>query len=126
MTKGEILDKVRTTDFTREKLISWLETLPKGGAVVPSEYKVGDVYMHPIFKHPAVLLEKREDEWVCGLLTTEEDCPVILEECQSRFFNGYFTKVMFTTSSIDGYFISVYNNPKHLREVLIKLKELFK
>jgi hypothetical protein len=53
---------------------------------VPTVYKKGDVLMHPIFQHPYILLEKKREIWLCGLITSEEDCVEILEPCSSRFF----------------------------------------
>jgi hypothetical protein len=32
----------------------------------PTEFKVGDVLMHPVFKHPYVLLKDKGDFWICG------------------------------------------------------------
>ncbi len=37
----------------------------------PTRNKVGDVIMHPVFKHPYVLLEKKEGYWVAALFTSE-------------------------------------------------------
>ena len=103
----------KNADFTKEKFITWVKSLPKdereylsnklkGISInqtevlkvleemitpksstesfqptpkknVPSEYKKGDVLMHPIFHHPYILLEKKLDgSWNCGLITSEE------------------------------------------------------
>ena len=128
MNKEEILQKVRDKKYTHDQLIGWLNTLPVSAEKrKPIEYKVGDVLMHTVFKHPYILLKKRKTDWVCGLLTSEENCPEILEICQSRFFsNNYLTKALFTTTEIQGSFINTYANSKHLSEVLKRLKEILK
>lgn len=128
MSKDEILQKVKDKKYSHEQLVSWLNTLPADNSKRrPIEYKVGDVLMHAVFKHPYVLLKRRKNDWLCGLLTTEETFPDILEECQSRFFSeSYFVKSLFTATKIEGTFINTYGNAKHLTEVLKKLKEIIK
>jgi hypothetical protein len=91
----------------------------------PTEFKVGDVLMHPVFKHPYVLLKDKGDFWICGLLTTETNCKEILEKCQSRFFtDNYFTRVKLTVTEPYGSFMNTYENKKHLKEVAKKLKQI--
>jgi hypothetical protein len=93
---------------------------------VPSKFKKGDTLMHPIFRHPYVLLEKKGNSWICGLLTSEPNCPEILEKTDSRFFSDeYFTKVMFTTKDPIGTFMYPFENTKQLKSVLIQLKQIF-
>jgi hypothetical protein len=93
---------------------------------VPSKYKKGDTLMHPIFRHPYVLLEKKGSSWICGLLTSEPNCPEILEKTDSRFFSDeYFTKVMFTTKDPIGTFMYPFENAKQLKSVLLQLKQIF-
>jgi hypothetical protein len=93
---------------------------------VPSKFKKGDTLMHPIFRHPYVLLEKKGSSWICGLLTSEPNCPEILEKTDSRFFSDeYFTKVMFTTKDPIGTFMYPFENTKQLKSVLIQLKQIF-
>ena len=90
----------------------------------PTEFKVGDVLMHPIFKHPYVLLKDKGDFWICGLLTTETNCKEILEKCQSRFFpDSHFTRVKLTVKEPYGSFMNTYDNKKHLKKVTKKLKQ---
>lgn len=130
MDKVQLLEKLKSSKDlpSREQLIGWVTSLP--GTVAtrkPTKSKVGDVYMHPIFQHPYVLLEKRETHWLCGLLTTESKCPEILEPTKSRFFDGqYFTKTLFTASEIVGSWANTYENPKHIKEIREKLKSIFK
>lgn len=128
MNKEDILEKVKKGNYSQQQLISWLTCLPTSAEKrKPVEYKVGDVLMHHVFKHPYILLKKRKNDWLCGLLTSESGCPEILEQCQSRFFSeNYFTKTLFTTTEICGSFINTYSNTKHLREVTIKLKQILK
>lgn len=97
------------------------------GKKIPSLYKKGDVLMHPVFKHPCVLLEEKGGSWLCGLLTSEPTCTEILTKAESRFFqNEYFTKTMFTSADPSLCpFMYPFDNDKQIDEVLIKLKEIF-
>jgi hypothetical protein len=94
---------------------------------VPTRFKKGDVLMHPIFRHPYVLLEKKAGSWICGLLTSEPKCPNILEKTESRFFvEEYFTRVMFIeTATPPGTYMYPFENPKQLKSVLLQLKQIF-
>ena len=97
---------------------------PKKG--IPSIYKKGDVLMHPIFNHPYILLEKNNSYWICGLLTSEEKCGEILEKCDSRFFHcNFFTRVIFTTVEPVGKFMYPFENPKQVKTIHSKLKQIF-
>ena len=126
MDKNEIIKKVKDKHPSQEQLLGWLNALPgNGGKIKPIKFKKGDVHMHPIFNHPYVLLDKKDENWICGLLTTESTCPEILCKCKSRFFSeSYFTKTLFTTKTPIGSFMMTYENPKHLKEVLAELKEI--
>jgi hypothetical protein len=128
MDKDIILEKVKKGGYSQQQLIGWLTCLPQSPEKrKPIEYKQGDVLMHSMFKHPYVLLKKRKNDWICGLLTSEAGCPEILEQCESRFFSeNYFTNTLFTTKEISGSFVNVYGNTKHLREVYNKLKNILK
>ncbi len=125
MKKEDLIAKVKAGDFTKEKLLVWLDMLPRT-TLRPTRFKVGDIFMHPIFRHPYILLEKVDNEsYICGLLTTEESCSNILEAAKSRYQYGYFTKTLFVeTPTIKHSFMSVYDNPKHLKKVLEKLKSI--
>jgi len=122
MNKAELLSKVKKGSFTNEQLVSWIECLPgSSGNRKPTLHKVGDV-----FKHPYVLLKKSKNDWVCTLLTSENNCDEILEPANSRFFgDNYITKSLFTVKNINGSFYGVYDNNKHLKEVYTKLIHLF-
>lgn len=131
MDKAQLIDKVNgiTKDnFDKGKLMAWVQCL-EGSASTnkkPTEFKKGDVLMHAIFNHPYVLLEKKAEYWVCGLLTSEPNCSEILDKCESRFFtDNHFTRVMFTIAEPQGKFIAVYENTKQLTAITKKLKELF-
>lgn len=128
MDKATLIEKIKLKNYSHDQLLGWVNALPGSSTTrKPSEPKVGDVYMHPIFLHPYILLQKQEDQWLCSLITSEENCPVILEECQSRFFsNSYFTKVLFFNPEDKGTFINVYENDEHVRIVTKKLKTIFK
>lgn len=127
MDKSQIIDKIKEGKCTHEQIISWIKVLPGSMASrKPIINKKGDVYMHPIFKHPYVLLEKKRGYWICGLLTTETECPEIIEPCESRFFAAsYFTRVLFTAVQPSGAFINCFDNIKQLRSINSKLKEIF-
>ena len=127
MDKVTLLEKIKKTKYSQEQLLSWVGCLPGSSSTrKPTLNKVGDVYMHTIFNHPYVLLERRDGYWVCGLITSESKCPEILEECRSRFMQGYLTKTIFTASEIQGSFINNYDNTRHLKKVLVKLREILK
>ena len=128
MDKDILLQKLKEKKYTHEQLIGWVNAMSTSTEKrKPTEYKVGDVLMHGVFKHPYILLKKRKTDWICGLLTSEENCPEILEVCQSRFFSEkYITNALFTTNAVQGSFINVYGNDRHLREVLVKLKNILK
>lgn len=123
---------------TREEFIKILSNMtqpgPKSEVViqptpvksVPTIYKKGDVLMHPIFKHPYILLEKKSEFWLCGLITSEPTCTEILESCRSRFFaDGFITRVIFTTVDPIGKFMYPYENARQLNLVTKKLKSMF-
>ena len=127
MDKVTLLEKIKKGGYNQQQLLSWVGCLPGSSSTrKPTFNKVGDVYMHTIFHHPYILLEKRDGFWICGLITSESKCPEILEECRSRFFEGYVTKTIFTASDIQGSFINNYDNTRHLKKVLVKLREILK
>lgn len=125
MDKDRLLEKIKQGNYDHNKLISWASSLPSNlSSRKPKYNKIGDIYMHPIFHHPYVLLKKQNNIWVCGLITSESKCPEILEECRSRFIEGYLTRTLFTASEILGSFINNYDNPRHLNKVLSKLRKI--
>jgi hypothetical protein len=127
MDKVTLLEKIKKGGYNQQQLESWVGCLPGSSTNrKPTFNKVGDVYMHPQFQHPYVLLEKRDGFWICGLITSESKCPEILEECRSRFIQGYLTKTIFTASDIQGSFLNNYDNTRHLKKVLVKLREVLK
>lgn len=100
--------------------------LPTPKKNIPTSYKKGDVLMHPVFQHPYILLEKKKDFWLCALITSEKNCPEILEPCKSRFFdNNFITRVLFTTTEPIGRFMYPFENPRQVNSVTKKLKSLF-
>lgn len=131
MNKADLLDKVNglTKDnFDKAKLIAWVQCLEGSTSAnkKPTSVKKGDVFMHPVFTHPYVLLEKKPNYWVCGLLTSEPTCTEILDKCESRFFeDNHFTRIIFTITEPQGKFIAVYENTKQLTAMSKKLKEIF-
>ena len=127
MDRDYIIEKLKSGEPTKEKLLGWLNALPATTVKKrPVEYKVGDVLMHGIFHHPYILMERKGDMWICGLLTSEESCAEILCETRSRFFTeNYFTRSLFTISVPTGSFYGVYDNKRHLASVLKRLKKMF-
>ena len=129
MARDALIEKIKKENLHNKKLLlSWVQCLPKIEVKCkPSKCKVGDVYMHPTFNHPYVLLYKKDDVWVCGLLTSDGDFEQVLEKCRSRFFEeSFFTKVLFTVSTPIGGFKGVYDNTRHLKKVYEKLTNIFK
>lgn len=128
MDREELTLKIKAGGYNQEKLLNWVKCLPSSNEKrKPIEYRVGDVLMHSVFNHPYILLKKRKNDWICGLITSNENCPEVLEVCQSRFFQEkYITKTLFATTEIGGSFLNVYHNDRHLKEVLHKLKEILK
>jgi hypothetical protein len=126
MNKDILIEKVKAGKYSQEQLLNWIGCLPNTTLKIkPIEWKSGDVLMHSFFSHPYILLKKTKEGWLCGLLTSNEGCPEVLEQCQSRFFpSSYITKTLFITTEVHGSLMGVYQNDKHLREVLKKLKQL--
>lgn len=125
-------------NVSKEELISILQSMKQPGQKpegvpqptpkknVPTTYKKGDVLMHPVFQHPYILLEKKDEFWLCCLITSEPTCNEILEPCKSRFFDdGFITRTMFTTVDPVGRFMYPYENSRQLNLVSKKLKSLF-
>lgn len=128
MNRENLLERIKSGNYTQDKLIGWITAMPATTTNRnPAAYQTGDVLMHTIFRHPYVLLYKNsEDEWVCGMLTSEADCEEILIKCQSRFFSdSYFTKVLITVKEPTGTFMNVYDNKSHLKKVSAMLQEVF-
>jgi len=124
-----VLEQIKN-NITREEMVAFLDGIEPVVEVekifYPTQFKKGDVLMHPIFKHPYVLLDKKKVGWVCGLLTTDPTCSELLEKCDSRFFNeSYFTKVLFTVAEPNGHFMFPFENSKQLASILLKLKITF-
>ena len=128
MTKQEIVLAIETKNPSVSQILGWVKAMPNTTSKrKPNTFKVGDVLMHPIFNHPYVLLEKKDDCWICCLITSEATCTEILEPCKSRFFeDGYIAKTIITAVEPIGLFMNVYENTRHLKVVLKKLKEVFK
>lgn len=126
MDKTMLLQKIANKAYSHEQLVSWVSCLGKFKPRSPSISQVGDVYMHPVFLHPYVLLEKTSNGWMCALITSDHTCAEILEPCQSRFFTGnFFTKTIFTNTNPQGTFVNIFDNPQQVKDVYIKLKKLF-
>ena len=127
MDKKLLLDKVKKGNYTPDQLLTWVSCLPgSSGTRKPTKNKVGDVFMHPVFQHPYILLERKNDVWICSLFTTDTKYEQILEPCKSRFFpNSHFTKTLFTLSEPTGSWCNVFDNNVQIKKVLKQLRELF-
>jgi hypothetical protein len=128
MDKIILLDKIKKGNFSKEQLTRWVQCLegPSEIGLSPNTNKIGDVYMHPIFQHPYVLLKKSKHGWVCTLITSDEKCKEIVTPCKSRFYpDRYFTKVLLTVEEPIGRFMSVYDNPSQLKKIFNTLKLTF-
>lgn len=123
-----VLNDIQNRDLLKEenKVTDALVGGPKKKKI-PTKFKKGDVLMHPIFRHPYVLLASKKGQWICGLLTSEPKCANILEKAESRFFEEeYFTRVMFTeTKTPPGTYMYPFDNPKQIKSILEKLKLTF-
>lgn len=135
--KDFFLNKVKE-NVSREELATILQNMTKPGPKpegtpqptpkknIPTQYKKGDVLMHPIFQHPYILLEKTDKYWLCCLITSEPTCPEILEACKSRFFaDNFITRTYFTTVEPIGKFMYPYENPRQLNSIVKSLKSIF-
>ncbi len=127
MDKKQLIERIKKGDYTHDQLLGWVMSLPGSvGTKKPIKNKIGDIYMHPVFQHPYVLLAKKKNNWICGLLTTDETCDQILEPCKSRFFTAsFFTKVLITMNEPTGSYCNVYDNNSHIRHVIKQLRDLF-
>ena len=148
MRKEDLVKKLKDNSggvqHTKDQIINWILQLdltehtsvagkvektpppPPKQTRKPMRNKVGDVYMHGAFKHPYVLLEKKDGYWLAGLLSTEPTCNEILEPCRSRFFpDSFITRTMFTVTDTLGIFMNTYDNTPHLKKVTAKLKTIF-
>lgn len=118
----QLLDQKGAPDLT--KIRTWVNQLPNTHTKIqPIAPKPGDIFMHPTLVHPYVLLEQHNNYWICGLLTSNNECAEILEPCRSRFYpNSYWTTTLLTYTYPHGKFLSTYENPNHLRSILNKLR----
>lgn len=131
MEKKELFNKIKATTggLNKEQILGWVESLPGSmNPTKPTDYKVGDVYMHQVFRHPCVLIKKKKDGTFLGtILTSEETCSEILEKCDSRFFSSsFFTMAIFTVNIPIGNFMSMYDNDIQINTIYKKLKKIIK
>lgn len=128
MKKQELLKQISSGDFDKKRLLLWIQQLPvASGERDPKENKAGDVYMHTVFKHPYILLEHTGETWLCTLMTSNGEFKEVLEKCNSRFFtDSYITQTLFTMEEPIGRWLNVYDNDKHLKKILKKLRKIFK
>jgi hypothetical protein len=128
MEKEEIIKRIKEGEKNIDKILSWVTCLPNStSSRKPTVIKVGDVFMHPIFRHPYVILQKKETEFICVLLTTNANCTEAIEKCKSRFFSeSYFTKVIFTVGNPGEHsFMNVFESKGQLKSIHTRLKQIF-
>jgi hypothetical protein len=128
MEKEEIIKRIKEGEKNTDKILSWVTCLPNStGSRKPTIIRVGDVFMHPIFRHPYVILEKKGSQYICVLLTSNSDCTEAIEKCKSRFFSeSYFTKVIFTVENPAGHsFMNVFEFRSQIKSIHTKLKQIF-
>lgn len=124
MTKETLLEKLNGS-YNSTQLRSWVSALaPSPPKIKPIRLKVGDVFHHYIFDHPVVLVKKSKGKWVAISMTSDPNCPVIIEQAISRFFhNSYFTYTLIILDDIKANnFMGVYDNTSHLKKVFNKIK----
>jgi len=129
MTKEDLILRLSESNYQydNKKLLGWVRALPNYKKSDPNVLKIGDVFMHPIFNHPYVLLQCNKGVWVCTLLTSNGELTEVLCKCESRFFyDSYISKVLFTITEPFGSFMGVYENNVQLREIKNELKQIFK
>jgi len=125
MEKKELYDKVLDGDYDTKKLLGWINSLPNTRMSPPDKIKKGDVFMHPIYKHPYVFLEKKDDRWLCTTLTSNGEFEEVLCKGNSRFFkDSYIVKILFTVTTPIGSFMGVFDNNTQLNKVTKQLKEI--
>lgn len=125
MTKEVLISKINAGETDLIKIKKWIKCLPGSSySRKPNKSKVGDVYMHHIFKHPYILAKKSGDYWYCLLLTSNESHCGVIEKTNSRFFSdSYFTHTIFKTldpnlkSSDEGSFINVFDNNRQINKI---------
>lgn len=125
VTKEFLIEKLEKNPSI-DQIKKWVNSMTNTTQwkVIPNKNKVGDVFMHPIFQHPCVLMEKKENGWLCGLLTSEPTCSEILCKADSRFYyDSFFTEVLFMMNEINGRFHGIYDNDKHIKQILHTLKK---
>lgn len=128
MEKEEIIKRIKEGEKNADKILSWVACLPNStSSRKPTVIRVGDVFMHPIFRHPYVILEKKGSQYICVLLTSNSDCTESIEKCKSRFFSeSYFTKVIFTVENPAGHsFMNVFEFRSQIKSIHTKLKQIF-
>lgn len=88
----------------------------------PLDIRVGDIFFHGQTQHPAVILKRIGDEWLCLGLTTEQECPALLGQMNTRYKGvQYITSTIIKAS--ESQIINQYRGNVSNREVK-RLKSL--
>ena len=122
MHKEELLAKVRIGG-TRDEIIKWVKGLPNPPRK-PLHIKIGDVFMHPYFRHPVVVLRIRKNRCICGSLSNSGERSTLMPT-DSRFFNGQFITtniaILHHDELLNYGFMGIYDNHMQLRHVFNEL-----
>lgn len=131
MKKDSLIELVNKNkgNLNPDKLLSWINSLPndKNYNIRIKRINKGDVIFHKALQHPFVILDKtKKDEFIGCLLTSNSECPEILEKAKSRMFpNSYITKNLILLKFTDDIQLrGLYDNPRHLKGVHKKLKSI--
>lgn len=133
MEKNDLYEKVNELSIdkaNKSKILKWIKALPTNNfRVRPTHYRIGDVFMHPFFQHPIVLMKRIQNGFICGLLTSNPNCTVALSKCDSRlFYESYWapTLTIINDSDLDTFrFYGLYDNDKEIQLIYESLSEFF-
>jgi hypothetical protein len=125
-TREELIELFNEKDnWTKAEVRGALASMKLKHERVVTEVRVGDVYTVTGFRHPAVVIKKKNGICYSLTLTTSEDCASILCPCDSRFFPTSFVTISLhrvPEEFVLQNFINPYENKAHL----FKIKRLFK
>lgn len=92
--------------------------------------KIGDIYIHRVLSHPAVVISIKNNICYSLLITSEETTEGILDEAKTRYliYPSFITATMVsnTVEYAQKNLVAIYGNNKHLAAVKKKFKELIK
>lgn len=127
MTKDILLKKVIDNELSKSDLIESIRALPSSKFIgKPTYFKKGDIFYHPHFYHPIIILKSVKELYTCVVISSTVKEGVTFEQCRSRFFKeSYFTPTLLGIpfKELKGFrMIGVYDNNKQLNEIYKQLK----